>query len=445
MYKDKTLILKKTKFFLDHFNQSKFPEKNNFFYISTTTNFIGFFTLKKILNYKYSFIKDTTIILKDFLYCLKYVNYSCFYNSKIPFYNKIFITWALDGNFKNDGSLEDRYLNINSKQLKDTLWFVIFVGKKIPKKINKNIVLLSANHNISMNLKSLFNFFIKKLSFILKSPYYFLNSISNHNFFADIFLNEISKLLNKNIKLIYMPFEGQPFQNKFLFYVNKYNKKIKTLGYIHSAPLALPTNFIYKKNSCPQKIIINGKDQFFCFNRFLGWKKSNLKIEKSFRFLKNHSIAKKNIIYLPIQIKSIDSVISNLKKLIVLKKIDLKKYDIKNHPAAHNSKINKKLINNINVLKKEKNPHKNKKQDNLLIFIGSSGAIVESLERGAKVVQISESEIFDTYSNKLYPSLSMKKISQNIYEYKLKKKKQLINFGSKKINLKKINRFINYV
>ena len=82
MYKDKTFILKKIKFFLDYFDQSKFPEKNNFFYISTTTNFIGYFTLKKILNYKYSFVKDTIIILKDFLYSLKYINYSCFYNSK---------------------------------------------------------------------------------------------------------------------------------------------------------------------------------------------------------------------------------------------------------------------------------------------------------------------------------------------------------------------------
>ena len=31
MYKDKTFILKKIKFFLDYFDQSKFPEKNNFF------------------------------------------------------------------------------------------------------------------------------------------------------------------------------------------------------------------------------------------------------------------------------------------------------------------------------------------------------------------------------------------------------------------------------
>ena len=376
---------------------------------------------------------------------MKYINYSCFYNSKIPFYNKIFVTWALDGNFKSDGSLEDRYLNVNSKKLKDTLWFVIFVGKKVPKKINKNIVLFSANSNISMNLKSLLNFLIRKLHFIFKSPYYFLNSISNHNFFADIFLKEISTLFNKNLKLIYMPFEGQPFQNKLISNIKKYNKNIKTLGYIHSSPLALPTNFIYKKNACPQKIIINGKDQFFCFNRFLGWKKSYLKIDNSFRFLKNKNKVDKNIIYLPIQIKNVDSVISCLKRLVNLKKIDIKKYNIKNHPAAYSSKINNKLIDHINILKKEKNIQKNKKQDNLLIFIGSSGAIIESLERGAKVVQISESEIFDTYSNKLYPSLSIKKISQNIYEYKLKKKNQLIIFGSKKKNLKKINRFINYV
>ena len=73
-----------------------------------------------------------------------------------------------------------------------------------------------------MNLKSLLNFLIRKLHFIFKSPYYFLNSISNHNFFADIFLKEISTLFNKNLKLIYMPFEGQPFQNKLISNIKKY-------------------------------------------------------------------------------------------------------------------------------------------------------------------------------------------------------------------------------
>ena len=57
--------------------------------------------------------------------------------------------------------------------------------------------------------------------------------------------------------------------------------------------------------------------------------KSYLKIDNSFRFLKNKNKVDKNIIYLPIQIKNVDSVISCLKRLVNLKKIDIKKYNIK--------------------------------------------------------------------------------------------------------------------
>ena len=82
-----------------------------------------------------------------------------------------------------------------------------------------------------------------------------------------------------------MPYEGQPFQNKIIAFLKINNFKTKTIGYIHSPPLALPTNFINKMFS-PHKLIVNGKDQYYCFSKILGWKKSQIKILPSFRFLK---------------------------------------------------------------------------------------------------------------------------------------------------------------
>ena len=40
--------------------------------------------------------------------------------------------------------------------------------------------------------------------------------------------------------------------------------------------------------------------------------------------------------------------------------------------------------------------------------------IIEELEKGSNVIQ-SENPIFDTYSNKLYPSLIKKKIDDNVF------------------------------
>ena len=76
----------------------------------------------------------------------------------------------------------------------------------------------------------------------------------------------------------------------------------------------------------------------------------------------------------------------------------------------------------------EKEKNKKNKQD-LSIFIGSTGAIIEALERGVKVLQICEFPLLDVYSNELWKIIIVNKIAQNIYTYKLKKKGRLIKLG----------------
>jgi hypothetical protein len=429
----KNYLIKKVKVFLNNLQFEKYTEKNSIFYPACYLNFIGSYTLSKILNVRSKKIKNIYIILKDILYSLKYLNPQIFQKKKLPFYNKIFFTWALDGDFENDGSFKDRYLNINSKNLKNTLWFVIFLGKKKPEIVNENIVIIFFKKGFSINLLFFLNFFLNRLKLLFYNNLYFLNSISNHNFFADIFLKEVKQFLKKDLKLVYMPFEGQPFQNKLIFYLKNNFKNIEILGYIHSPPLSFPTNFIFRKNTCPNKLIVNGDDQFYCFNKHLGWKKSSLKQMKSFRFLKDQKKNFTNTIFLPLEIKSPEKVMNSFKTLIKKKKFSINNFLIRNHPVS-NTFSNKKLINYIKILKEDKK-FNNKKKINYSIFIGNSGSIIEALERGSKALHICEDEIFDVYSSLLYPNLTIKKISENIYEYRIKKRGHLINFGSKNNNL----------
>lgn len=81
------------------------------------------------------------------------------------------------------------------------------------------------------------------------------------------------------------------------------------------------------------------------------------------------------------------------------------------------------------------------KKKNYLIFIGTSSALVEALERGSDVIQICDNPLIDKYSENLWPSLKSIKISENIFIYKLRKKKNMLKFGKKNENktyLKKI-------
>ena len=83
-------------------------------------------------------------------------------------------------------------------------------------------------------------------------------------------------------------------------------------------------------------------------------------------------------------------------------------------------------------------PNKNRNKENFLIFIGSSGAIIEALERGNKVIQICDRPILDAYSDKIWSSIKRTKLANNIFIYDLKKKGDLIKLGSNLKNLSKI-------
>ena len=82
-----------------------------------------------------------------------------------------------------------------------------------------------------------------------------------------------------------MPYEGQPFQNAIFKKISEKNKNIETVGFVHSFPIGLPSNFI-KRIGHPKTLIVNSFSQKYSFSKYLGWSKNNLKILPSSRFKK---------------------------------------------------------------------------------------------------------------------------------------------------------------
>ena len=135
MHKDQIFLINNIKRFLLKFtDKSKFPYRNSIFYLSTNSD-LSLYLLNSLgrLQLMGFFIKFR-IIFRNILYILKYINPVIIAPVKNFFYNRIILTWAFEENFSKDGSLNDRYFNINSKNLPETLWLVIFMGKKLPKK-----------------------------------------------------------------------------------------------------------------------------------------------------------------------------------------------------------------------------------------------------------------------------------------------------------------------
>ena len=118
--------------------------------------------------------------------------------------------------------------------------------------------------------------------------------------------------------------------------------------------------------------------------------------------------------------------------------LDIRNYKIANHPAVTESYIHKKLIKEIIHLK---NTYKNKLNSNNLkfrsfsIFIGATGAVVEALERGFKVIHITEYPNLDSYSEYFWNNIINKSLMKNLNLYTLKKRSHSIMFGNKPKNL----------
>ena len=428
-------LVYRTKKFLSNFNNKFYPKRNNIFYLSSYATCIGQIILKNLKKTEKILFADLSVIIKDILYSTYYSNFKVHASTKlIKKYKRIVISWSFKKNFEKNGSFNDRYFNINSRAEPKTLWYLIYLDTIIPRKIDKNIVIFQPFEKKSFHLSIIIKILFKNFNFILRNVKYFLSKVSSYSFFAEVVGSNFILYLNENVKYILMPYEGQPFQNEIINLAKNYNKKINIIGYIHSPPVALPTNFIFKYSS-PDKIILNGKDQLECFNKLLGWKKKNIKLLPSDRFLKSSKNLSGNI-FLPIAIKSKNTIIKSFNYLINKKFINLKNFKIKNHPAAQNSKINLDLISEIKkIIRKNKIKLKPNKRQKLSIFIGASGAIIEALERNTSVVHICEDPIFDMYSKKIWPSIKSEKITENIFKYSLVKKGKLIRMGNRSKNL----------
>ena len=100
---------------------------------------------------------------------------------------------------------------------------------------------------------------------------------------------------------------------------------------------------------------------------------------------------------------------------------------VKTHPVCVNVKSQEKIKDEINEIindHKEKFS-KNKKNDSISIFIGSTTGVIVALEKGLKILHICFDPVFDSYSEFLWPNLKVEKITENTFIYSLKKEEHL--------------------
>ena len=414
----------------------KYEKKNTLLesqnlYFAPTAEYYGLLKILKLSKEQISFSLYFKI-LKNILSGIFFSNPEIIKKKKIINYSNIIITWANKNNFEPDGSVNDKYFNMNSNNTNKTLWIVIYMDKYLPKNIEENIkdnIIIYKNNLKKYDFLSFIKFLYNKIINI-NDIELLIHNLSNYTYFSEKFFEKINKYLIKDLEYLYLPYEAQPFQNNIILNLKKKKFKTKIIGHVHAAPLSFPANYLHRKYS-PDKIIVNGEDQFECFTKQLYWPKKFVTIKPSIRFFKKKNHEMSNKIFLPLGIRNHEHILLQIDNLIKKYNFKIFNFVIQKHPLSVNSKeiTNfeiklKKIINNKKKLKNSKNLHK------LSIFIGSSGAIIEALERGIDVIQVCENPIIEMYSNKLLKNILIKKIDSNIFSYKLKNKGKIVKLGN---------------
>ena len=407
---------------------------SSFSFIATWGENIGFQKLKSNqlnISSKFQFMK---IILKDLFSAIKFPEIKYFENSSIKHQNKIILSTASFEDFNEEGSYLDRYLKIESKDYLNYIFLILYGNDILPKKIDQNIIIFSKKENF---IKGVFVFLVSLIKYFFRnfSLKDFLHHFSDQTNFAKNFSNSIKKKINfGRIKLILLPFEGIPYQQKILQEAKKINKEILTIGYDHSAPHAMPLNMFNRMGS-PDFLIVNGSSQIYNLTKFLNWPQKKLIQLPSLRYSLDSNEEFKNIIFLPWKIFNSKKVLEDFELFLEkLPEKSLQYLKVKTHPICVNKKSQDDLKKEIEkIISKYSNKFtKNLEADLISIFIGSTTGVIVALEKGLKILHICFDPIFDSYSEFFWPNLKVKKLTNNSFIYSLKEKGTFIKFGEGK-------------
>lgn len=423
-------LLKKIKKYFSYHNIN--PEDQNY-YLTSFSISPGYLKLKELQNKSLGFFYKIKVYLLSLISSMRLINCKLFYKKIKKDYNAIILTWGKINNFSKNGSFQDNYFNQSSDNNKNFLWFIISLDGKKPKKLKKNIVLFLHN-----NL-NIFNFFLIFFKFCKIIFINLINSYNKNSFYYLEFLSlQIWEKLKQfvhidKLRKVIIPYEAQPFQNFVFNNIKKINKNISTIGYAHSNQ-PFPTH-LYKRKGAPDILYVHGADPKYHCERYLGWKNKDIKLCPSFRFVKKEKDKFKNTIFLPYDFHDEQFIIKKFFQLIKNNSsIFSSNLKIKIHPHKQfvrkhvrlKLKLKKLLINNFG--------NQNLKIEPITIVIGGSSILLEALENKISPYHIFEDEITNISSN-LWPNIFVKKISNNCYQYSIKKFNSCIKFNKKKMNL----------
>lgn len=326
------------------------------------------------------------------------------------------VSWALPTDFDADGHYRDRYLNLGSRDTPGTLWVLLLVSGEAPPRFAGNVRLL--HRPASPNSRA---------------PRPDGERISGAIVEArDTAAAVLSCLRGSGVRRLVMPYEAQPFQHAIVRALRAAGSPIETVGYVHSALPALPTDYLFR-DGAPDKLLAHGEGQAEILTRWLGWPAARVEVIESLRYLRAAQVPFAGRILLPYAFDDADFIVSSVAAMLAgAAPGSMPRWQVQNHPVQVSSAKHLKLVERLEAALRE---HADRGTDDARVnaqtlMIGATAAVIESLERGLAVVHVCTDPLFQKQSGEIWRHLDVETLASNVYRYRLREPGVYIRLGS---------------
>jgi hypothetical protein len=228
-----------------------------------------------------------------------------------------------------------------------------------------------------------------------------------------------------------MPYEAQPFQHAINLTVKALDPGVTTVGYLHSALPALPTDLIFRSGA-PDRLLVHGAGQSEILTRLLGWPADRLQTIPSLRYLRQHAAPLAGRILLPYSFDDAHSISHALEAVLQSAAVaSMPRWEVRNHPVMANSRKHVALTERLRAIVERYSDRLSQEQtvSGQTLIIGATAAVLEALERGLEVIHVCVDPLFETHSDAIWTHLRVEALARNVFRYRLREPGLYIRLG----------------
>ena len=155
------IIISKAKEYISRASKNLNSQLSSYCYLGIIDRTPGWSKIK-LIEKGWRFLPNYLFVMIKHIFAIGFLNEYLLYGSQSLNSKKklLIISWSFKQNFSSDGSFNDRYLNENSRNYKDTQWILLSMDDFLPKKLDENIIILKKKIT---SLSLIYYFFLKIL------------------------------------------------------------------------------------------------------------------------------------------------------------------------------------------------------------------------------------------------------------------------------------------